>query len=223
MRSCDDPDYWGKGPVGVSGFNGHDRQWLDTVYADCAPDLARYFLRRGASKDEAADLVADVFVVALRRRDEMPSGDESRPWLYGVASRLLLAHHRRERQEPLSGAGIEETVEARSAIWGDYPHSSGNEASVRVEEAVHECVRRLPHVDRELLLLTVWEGLTTADAARSLGLSPGAARVRLHRIRERLSNDAALKGVIGTRPSLLVPSTEEGPEASGDAACAASS
>ena len=39
--------------------------------------------------------------------------------------------------------------------------------------------------DRELLLLVGWEGLSQAEAATALGISPGAARVRLHRARKR--------------------------------------
>jgi DNA-directed RNA polymerase specialized sigma24 family protein len=39
--------------------------------------------------------------------------------------------------------------------------------------------------DRELLLLVGWEGQSQAEAATALGISPGTARVRLHRARKR--------------------------------------
>ena len=42
--------------------------------------------------------------------------------------------------------------------------------------------------DRELLLLVAWEGLTPAEAAVALGISPVAARTRLHRARRRARN-----------------------------------
>ncbi|HEY3552305.1 MAG TPA: sigma factor-like helix-turn-helix DNA-binding protein, partial [Solirubrobacterales bacterium] len=40
--------------------------------------------------------------------------------------------------------------------------------------------------DRELLMLVGWEELTPAQAARVLGVTPLAARSRLHRARRRL-------------------------------------
>lgn len=38
---------------------------------------------------DAADAVAETFLVAWRRLPEVPSGEEARPWLYGVARRTL--------------------------------------------------------------------------------------------------------------------------------------
>jgi RNA polymerase sigma-70 factor (ECF subfamily) len=186
----------------MSGVSSRDQQWLADLYSGCAPDLARFFLRRGVSGEEAADLVADVFVVALRRHADMPEGEESRPWLYGVAARLLLAHQRRERLDPVGAEDVETAADARGRTsCGEPPESSRDEPSLRTAETVQESIHRLPYLDRELLLLTVWEGLTTADAARALGLTPGAARVRLHRVRERLSNDASLRGLVDGDPS----------------------
>lgn len=46
---------------------------------------------------------------------------------------------------------------------------------------------RLSGDDREALALVAWDGLTPAKAARSLGCSPVAFRVRLHRARRRLA------------------------------------
>jgi RNA polymerase sigma-70 factor (ECF subfamily) len=58
----------------------------------------------------------------------------------------------------------------------------------------------LPDDDRELLTLVAWEGLTPAQAAGVLGLTPGATRVRLHRARTRLR--AALADPALTDPAL---------------------
>jgi RNA polymerase sigma-70 factor (ECF subfamily) len=52
--------------------------------------------------------------------------------------------------------------------------------------AVLAAVRDLPERQRELLTLTVWDGLTPAQAAKVMSMSPVAARVLLHRARKRL-------------------------------------
>ena len=62
---------------------------LRRLYAANAPALLAYALRRGTSREDAADLVSDVFLAAWRRIDDVPAGDEARLWLYGAARRLI--------------------------------------------------------------------------------------------------------------------------------------
>ena len=65
------------------------------VYERYAADIAAYALRRSAAAD-AADVVADTFLVAWRRRGDIPAEPKTLPWLYGVARRVL-ANQRRSR------------------------------------------------------------------------------------------------------------------------------
>ena len=60
-------------------------------------------------------------------------------------------------------------------------------------------LKSLPVVDRETLFLVAWEDLSPSLAAKSLGISQGAFRVRLHRARQRLQR--ALEGG-GVRPPI---------------------
>jgi RNA polymerase sigma-70 factor (ECF subfamily) len=52
---------------------------------------------------------------------------------------------------------------------------------------VYEALRALRPRDREVLLLTAWDGLNASEAAAVLGCSPTAYRIRLHRARRRLA------------------------------------
>jgi RNA polymerase sigma-70 factor (ECF subfamily) len=54
----------------------------------------------------------------------------------------------------------------------------------------------LSDLDRELVTLTTWEGLTPAEAARVVGLTAGTARVRLHRARARLARHPRLRELL---------------------------
>ena len=54
------------------------------------------------------------------------------------------------------------------------------------DQRVLDALQTLPERDRELLLLIAWEGLTPSEAAVTLGSTPVACRVRLHRARRRL-------------------------------------
>lgn len=75
----------------------------------------------------------------------------------------------------------------------------GDLASGNVPErdtAVRRMVEMLPDPDRELIMLTVWERLSVAEAALTLGIRPGTARVRLHRARQRLAADPAIQALL---------------------------
>lgn len=68
---------------------------------------------------DAADAVAETFLVAWRRLGEVPDGREARLWLFGVCRRVLANHRRGElRRRHLAGEGRE--VELRWSPAGDH-------------------------------------------------------------------------------------------------------
>lgn len=146
---------------------------FDDVYAAHRDAVWRYFKRRSAVDQE--DLTTEVFLVAWRRRDELPA--EPLPWLYGVARRVL-ANHRR------AGDRRDALAERAAAYAADAAPDLADAVGLRADLA--RALGQLTERDRELVLLVAWEGLTVAEAAAALGCSRGAAAVRLHRARRRL-------------------------------------
>jgi RNA polymerase sigma-70 factor (ECF subfamily) len=161
-------------------------QRFDQLWRDHAAAVLRY-ARRHVLPDDVDDVVAETFVVAWRRLDEVPA--YGLPWLLGVA-RGVSANTRRShrRRDALSDRiGAERDAEP---AW---PPTDGDDA---VTAALH----RLSDADRELLTLIAWDGLSHAEAAEALGCTRGALKVRLHRARTRF---AALLGQPAPEP--LVP------------------
>ena len=68
------------------------------LYGEHGRALLAYALRRTSDAQDAADLVADVFLVAWRRLDDVPPGEGGRLWLYGVARHALANQQRSERR-----------------------------------------------------------------------------------------------------------------------------
>jgi RNA polymerase sigma-70 factor, ECF subfamily len=151
---------------------------FDQLYRAHRDDVWRYLRRRAASEPE--DLTTEVFLVAWRRRSELP--DAPLPWLYGVARRVL-ANHRRggERRGALA-----ERAGAHAA-----PAEPDPAEAYGVRDELARALAQLSAADRELVLLVAWEGLSVREAATALGCRAGTAAVRLHRARRRL--DTALR------------------------------
>lgn len=129
------------------------------------------YVRRRAEPDLVEDVVAETFLVAWRRLDEVPI--DAGPWLLGVA-RKTLATQRRARARRQALVSRLESVQP----------SERDEQSP--ELGVADALRRLPEKDREAITLVAWDGLSPSEAARVLGQSAVAFRVRLHRAKRRL-------------------------------------
>jgi len=156
---------------------GDRRSRFEEIYAaHCAPILG-YALRRTSNGDDAADVVAETFLTAWRRLDDVPSGEGARLWLYGVARRVLANHHRGERRK----SELSERLSRDLALVHRDPEYTGELAVVAA------AFRSLPDADRELLALVGWEGLDRAEIAAVLGCSRNAVRIRLHRARARFA------------------------------------
>lgn len=147
------------------------------LYREEGRAILEYALRRVEDREDAADVVAETFLVAWRRLGEVPLGDGARLWLYGVARLTLANLHRAERRRTRLGRRLAETLRTELATHA---------APVGEAAAVLRALGGLGAEDRELLLLVSWEGLSPGDAARVLGITALAARSRLHRARRKL-------------------------------------
>lgn len=162
------------------------RERFEALYRAHARPLLAYALRRTSRAEDAADVVADTMLVAWRRIDDVPDGDEARLWLYGVARRVLSNRRRGvERRDRLG-----ERLRREVGSLADPDVAVGATASLDVRAAL----ARLPADDRELLQLTAWEGLGAPEIAAVLGLSRVAVRSRLRRARARLRRELAWDG-----------------------------
>ncbi|HET7119787.1 MAG TPA: sigma-70 family RNA polymerase sigma factor [Solirubrobacterales bacterium] len=149
------------------------------LYREQGRAVLAYALRRVDQPEDAADVVAETFLVAWRRLDEVPFGGRERLWLYAVARRvtanLRRAEGRRTRLAERLAESLPGEVVAEQAPRGE-------------AAAALRAMRELGEEDRELLLLVSWEELSPGEAAKVLGISSLAARSRLHRARRRLRN-----------------------------------
>jgi RNA polymerase sigma-70 factor (ECF subfamily) len=139
----------------------------------------------------ADEIVSETFMVAWRRLSDMPPA--VLPWLLGVARNVIRDSVRADiRRESLA-------TELR--VWS--AGSEGDVADGVVDRlAMLRALAQLPESDREVLTLVAWQGLSTKEAARVIGCTVAAFRVRLHRARRRLT--AAVDRPHGDRSRHLV-------------------
>jgi RNA polymerase sigma-70 factor (ECF subfamily) len=152
-----------------------DEEEFTAMFREHYPRVLAFVSRR-TDPYRAHDVVADTFATAWRHFGRLPA--EPLPWLYRVARNSLANEERSARRqvrlaERIAGRGVEPVPD--------------HAASVVTDTGVRQALGRLSAADREALLLIGWEGLDHTDAARVMGCSAVAFKVRVHRARRRLA------------------------------------
>jgi RNA polymerase sigma-70 factor (ECF subfamily) len=149
---------------------------LTLLFHRHAGDIHAYAAWRVGQHD-AADVVGEVFLIAWRSLDRIRPGEE-RPWLFGVARKVVLARHRQGAASTALGQ--------RLAGAADIPAEPDELADdVALRDQVRRALDALGERDREVLVTAAWCDLSPAEAAQVLGISRPAYAVRLHRARRR--------------------------------------
>ena len=168
--------------VGTTSDSSKER--VTTAVESNGQILLRYFSRRTATASDAADLLGETFLVIWRRASSMPyDDDQSRMWMFGIARRVLSTHRRSSTRRHAAEERLRDdpTASALARANGAAATSTDDLA-----DHVRLLVNDLDEIDRELITLVHWEGLTIYEAAALLGRNPSSMRSRYSRTKERL-------------------------------------
>ena len=163
----------------MSDFSSYHRgaeaaRVFDSLFASHHEAILRYCIRR-LGPSEAEDAAADVFAIAWRRLDNVPSGESARAWLIGVAYKVVGNRYRTRRR----GARLRERLRSERVA----PTSADSEVGV---QSILIALEGLSRADRELIRLSSWDDLSRSEIAQVLGIRVNAVDQRLHRARGRL-------------------------------------
>jgi RNA polymerase sigma-70 factor (ECF subfamily) len=162
-----------------------EREAFDPLIAKWHPLLWRYAVRLTGDPDDAADVVQEVWLRAFRGLPALRDAARFRPWLFGIARRVLMDRLRVLYAEPpmerLEPGGIEEP--ATVAVGTD------DAALVQAE------LDQLPLPEREVLVLFYLRELSLSDIAEIAAVPVGTVKSRLFRARQRLRTQLERKGI----------------------------
>lgn len=148
----------------------------------------RRFLARRTDPATADDVLGDTLLVCWRRFDQLPA--EPLPWAYGVARNCLANAERTERRQRRVAAKV-------ASVDRPGPTSESGEPGPGERDgdpALDDALALLRPAEAELLRLWAWEQLAPAEIATVLGITPNAASIRLHRVRQKLADSLRKDG-----------------------------
>jgi RNA polymerase sigma-70 factor (ECF subfamily) len=162
----------------VDGSRREAEARFRALFEQSSRPLLAYALRRVREPADASDVVAETFVVAWRRLDEVPRGDHARYWLFGVARRQLANQQRGDVRRSNLADRLGGQLGAQVVLDQTGP--------AELRHIVETAMARIDPDDRELLRLASWEGLGPSEVAVVMSITAATARTRLHRARSRL-------------------------------------
>ncbi|HEY3955406.1 MAG TPA: RNA polymerase sigma factor [Streptosporangiaceae bacterium] len=165
------------------------------VFDRHADEIYRYVARR-LGTGVAADLVAEVFLIAFRNRGSFdPGRAQVRSWLYGIAGNVIRGYQRAETRRlralaRTAGPGV------LDGPGGDRFEDRAVErvSAERLRPALARALGTLSAAERDLFLLVAWADLSYDQAAQALGIPSGTARSRLARLRAKLRKSLDIEG-----------------------------
>jgi len=178
--------------AGLIAESGRAPERFGVVFDRHAAAIHGYIARR-LGRGAADDLVAETFLVAFRQRGGYDPGQPSaRPWLYGIATRLVSRRRRDEVRffRAIARTGIDPAADPVAEPVADEVIRRADARTLHRQLA--GALAGLAAADRDALLL-VADGLSYAEAAQALGVPAGTLSSRVARARRKLR--AGLGGV----------------------------
>ncbi|WEK60157.1 MAG: RNA polymerase sigma factor [Candidatus Microbacterium colombiense] len=144
------------------------------------------YIRRRIGTDAVDDVISETFLVAFRRRAAFDTAwDSARPWLLGIATRVIKSHRAAEARQWRAF----EAASMADAAGEESPHVA-SDARLDAGAALRALAPRIAALnarDRDALLLHAWGDLTYEQIADALGVPVGTVRSRLNRVRRKLA------------------------------------
>jgi RNA polymerase sigma-70 factor (ECF subfamily) len=142
----------------------------------CIPSLRRYARGLTSDRERADDLVQDTLERAWGRFALWQRRGEVRAWMFGIMHNLFIDRIRTQRSTPEDAAGD---------ALPEFPDRSTQSDRLEVRD-LDRALQRLPHEQREVLLLVGVEEMNYQAVASVLGVPIGTVMSRLSRARDRL-------------------------------------
>lgn len=142
---------------------------FERLYADLAPQVARYVRMRGVADPE--DVTSEVFLAVFERLGDFEGTEPKfRSWLFTIAHRKAADTHRRLARRPW--------IEVAESEAPDLPGGNVEDEALEAVTTgrVLALLADLPDIQRDVLLLRIVADLTVDQVAEAIGKSPGAVK-----------------------------------------------
>jgi RNA polymerase sigma-70 factor (ECF subfamily) len=161
-----------------------DEEALAAIVDQYASILYRVAFSVLRNPTDAEDAVQEAFLRVLRHRDTLGEIRDHRVWLIRIVWNVVLDRKRRAKTRPET----DDVAELARVLPANGLTAEERAAAAQHHAHVLACVDRLPAKEREVLVLSAFEELTSVEIASVLGVTESSVRSRLFRARNLMAD-----------------------------------
>jgi RNA polymerase sigma-70 factor (ECF subfamily) len=152
------------------------REYLEPLVRRYANSLLTFIRRMIGDRHRSEDLFQEVFLAVWTKRDQYEFPRSFRAWLFGIAVNKCRAEYRTHAATSVVSLVDDPPAFARTS------DASPVDAAIATETAdlIATAVARLPDQQRAAVVLRIWNGLSYAEIAESVGRSEATVRSNMH-------------------------------------------
>jgi RNA polymerase sigma-70 factor (ECF subfamily) len=168
------------------------KQDFTQVYQEFYPKILRYLERLTGDKEEARDLVQDVFLKVDQGLTKFEGRSSLSTWIYRIATnvsndRFRSASFQKGKKQTLTDEFIEENKEDKNAWTGERETSAEQQLEKKeMSSCINKYIYDLNEDYQKVLVLSDYEGLKNKEIASILGITLDTVKIRIHRGRVQL-------------------------------------
>ena len=169
---------------------------FNTMFEAESDAIFRFCLFRVSDREQALDLVQDTFARAWRAMQDGTVMDNARAFLFTVAHRLVIDWYRKKKPVSLEAQGEQDGTDEIIEPADPLTQGAGLELAAEGRFLISK-LGELDHSYRQAVYLRYVEGLSPPEIGKILGMSEGAASVRINRGIKQLREIAGYGAEIG--------------------------
>ena len=158
-------------------------QTIAQLVAEYSTALYRVAFSVTRNAAEAEDAVQETFLRVLKHESRLSDIRDYRVWLVRIVWNIVLDRKRRAKTRPEN----EDLADHARSLPSADRAADDSVISAQEQGRILALVDRLPRPEREALLLSAVQELTTAEIAATLGTTESSIRSRIFRARKQLS------------------------------------
>jgi RNA polymerase sigma-70 factor (ECF subfamily) len=160
-----------------------EEETLAALVSEYAGTLYRVSFSVLRNAADAEDAVQEAFLRVLKHRDTLDEVRDRRVWLIRIVWNIVLDRKRRAKTRPET----DDVAELARVLPAAGLSSEDRAAAAQHHAQVLACVEKLPAKEREVLMLSAFEELTSVEIAQVLGITESSVRSRLFRARNLMA------------------------------------
>ncbi|SHJ29159.1 RNA polymerase, sigma-24 subunit, RpoE [Rubritalea squalenifaciens DSM 18772] len=166
-----------------------DTKAFDMLIVKYSPKLYGLVYHMTSNKDDAHDLLQDVFAKAYRSVSKFKGNSMFYTWLYSIATNMTLNFLKKRKRRAASSLDMVDTGIQNDPAFVDYGHRSNPRRQTNIHELqkkLNEAMQKLSDDHRAVVTMFDIQGMAHGEIAEILGISDGTVRSRLFYAHQQL-------------------------------------